>query len=92
MNKAQLIEAVAEKLEVSKAEASRTVETVIGTIIDGAVAGECTVPGLGKIVKVATAARSGVSQLGGESKAWSKGAGFTLKLRLSTVGKTLCDM
>ena len=89
MNKAELIAAVAGKMEVSKAEAGRTVETVIGTIIDGAVAGECTIPGLGKIVKVETAARSGVSTLGGVEKAWTKAAGHTLKLRLSTAGKTL---
>jgi DNA-binding protein HU-beta len=89
MNKAELVEAVAGKLEVSKAEAGRIIETVVGTIIDGAVAGECVVPGLGKIVKTETAARSGVSKLGGEEKAWSKPAGHTLKLRLSTAGKAL---
>jgi nucleoid DNA-binding protein len=89
MNKAELIAAVAGKMDVSNAEAGRTVETVIGTIIEGAVAGEVTVPGLGKIVKTATAARSGVSKLGGEEKAWTKPAGHTLKLRLSTAGKAL---
>lgn len=89
MNKAQLVEAVAGKLEVSKAEAGRIIEDVVGTIIEGAVAGECVVPGLGKLVTVDTAARSGVSKLGGESKAWSKPAGQTLKLRLSTAGKAL---
>ena len=89
MNKSELIETVAGKLEVSKAEAGRVIETVVGTIIDGAVAGECTIPGLGKVVKTATAARSGVSKLGGEEKAWTKAAGFTLKLRLSTAGKQL---
>jgi DNA-binding protein HU-beta len=89
MNKAELVEAVAGKLEVSKAEAGRIIEDVVGTIIEGAVAGECTVPGLGKIVKVETAARSGVSKLGGTEKAWSKPAGHTLKLRLSTAGKKL---
>jgi len=89
LNKAELIAAVAGKLEVSKAEAGRTVEAVIGTIIDGAVAGEAVIPGLGKIVKVDTAARSGVSKLGGESKAWQKPAGHTIKLRLSTAGKAL---
>lgn len=89
MNKAELIAAVAVKMEVSKAEAGRRVGTVIGTIIEGAVAGECTIPGLGKIVKTATAARSGVSSLGGTEKAWTKSAGHTLKLRLSTSGKKL---
>jgi len=64
MNKAQLIATVAEKMNTSKAEAGRTVDTVISTIIEGTVAGECTVPGLGKLVVVDTAARKGVSQLG----------------------------
>jgi len=89
MNKAELVEAVATKLEVSKAEAGRIIEDVVGTIIEGAVAGECVVPGLGKLVTVDTAARSGVSKLGGESKAWSKPAGKTIKLRLSKSGKEL---
>ena len=89
MNKAELIEAVAAKLEVSKAEANRVVETVVGTIIEGAVAGEAVIPGLGKLVKVETAARSGVSKIGGVEKAWTKEAGQTLKLRLSKAGKDL---
>jgi len=89
MNKAQLIATVAEKMNTSKAEAGRTVDTVISTIIEGTVAGECTVPGLGKLVVVDTAARKGVSQLGGVEKAWSKPAGKTIKLRLSTAGKSL---
>jgi len=89
MTKTELIAAVAEKMGVSKAEAGRTVETVVGTIVEGTVAGECVVPGLGKLVVVDTAARSGVSKLGGTEKAWSKPAGKTVKLRLSTAGKTL---
>ena len=89
MNKAELIAAVAGKMEVSNAEAGRTVATVIETIIEGAVAGEAVVPGLGKIVKAETAARSGVSRMGGEEKPWTKQAGHTLKLRLSTAGKLL---
>jgi len=89
MNKAELIEAVAVKLEVSKAESGRIIEDVIGTIIEGTVAGECTVPGLGKLVVAETAARSGVSKLGNVEKAWSKPAGHTIKLRLSTAGKKL---
>jgi len=89
MNKAELTVAVATKLEVSKAEAGRVIETVLGTIIAGAVAGECVVPGLGKVVSVDTAARSGVSKIGGVEKAWTKAAGKTLKLRLSKEGKGL---
>lgn len=89
MNKSELIEAVATKLDVSKADAGRTIETVISTIIEGAVAGEAVIPGLGKLVKTEVAARSGVSKIGGTEKAWSKPAGHTLKLRLSKDGKNL---
>ena len=90
MNKAELIAAVAGKLEVSKAEAGRVIETVVGTVIDGAVAsGESVIPGLGKIKVVNTAARSGVSRLGGDEKPWSVPAGKKIKLSLSTAGKAL---
>ena len=85
MNKGELISAIAEKMGASKAEAGRTVELVLGTIIDGAVDGECVVPGLGKIVKVDTAARSGETN----GVKWSKEASQTLKLRLSKAGKCL---
>ena len=92
MNKAELIEAVAEKLEVSKAEAGRTVDTVVGALLEGTVKdGEATIPGLGKLKVVDTAARSGVSKIGGIEKAWTKDASKTIKLRLSTQGKTLVD-
>jgi len=86
MNKAELIQNVADKLEVSKAESGRIVEDVIGTIIDGAVnQGESVIPGLGKLVKVKTSARSGVTN----GVKWSKPEGETLKLRLSKAGKEL---
>ena len=89
MNKAELIEALATKLEVSKVEAGNTLETVLGTIIDAALAGECVLPGLGKLVLQDTAARTGVTKLGGVEKAWSKPASKTLKLKLTTAGKAL---
>ena len=89
MNKAQLIEAVAGKLEVSKAEAGRTVGVVIDTLIEGVVSGEVVIPGIGKLEVVDTAARSGISRLQGVEKAWSKPAGRTIKLRLSKAGKEL---
>lgn len=89
MNKAELIAAVAAKLEVSNAEAGRTIDTVVGTMIEGVKAGECVVPGIGKLVVAETAARSGVSMLGEEAKPWSKPAGKTVKLRLSAAGKAL---
>jgi nucleoid DNA-binding protein len=85
MNKSELISAVAEKMEVSKAEAGRQIEVVIGTIIEGAKEGECVIPGLGKIVKVATAARQGTTN----GVAWSKPAGETFRLRLSKAGKEI---
>ena len=85
MNKAELISAVAEKLEVSKAEASRTVETVVGTIIDGTVNGECVIPGLWKLKLTDVAASSGVAM----GKKWSKPAHKKVKLALSTEGKKI---
>ena len=85
MNKAELIAAVAEKLEVSKAEAGRTVDTVIGTIIDGTLTGECVVPGLGKLKLTDVAESSGTAM----GKKWSKPAHKKIKLALSTEGKTL---
>jgi nucleoid DNA-binding protein len=85
MNKVELIEAVATKLEVTKAEAGRTVETVIGTIIDGAKGGECVIPGLGKLKLTDVAATSGVAM----GKKWSKKAHKKIKLSLSVDGKKL---
>jgi nucleoid DNA-binding protein len=89
MNKGELIAATAAKLEVSNAEAKRIIEGVLGTIIEGVKGGECVLPGIGKLVVVETAARSGVSKMKGVEKAWSKPAGKTIKLRLSTAGKEL---
>ena len=89
MTKTELIAAVAEKMEVSKAEAGRTVDTVIGTIIEGVQGGDCVLPGIGKLVVAEKAARSGVSKLHGVEKAWSTPAGKTIKLRLSSAGKEL---
>jgi len=95
MNKAELIEAVATKLEVSKADAGRTIDTVIGTILEGVVGGECVVPGLGKLVKTATAAKTGgverTAPNGTKYTTKDKPAGSTVKLRLSKEGKTLCE-
>jgi len=89
LNKSELIATVAVKLDVSKAEAGRTIESVIGTIIEGATAGECTIPGLGKLVLSTKAARSGVSRLQGTDKAWSTEESKVIKLRLSSAGKKL---
>lgn len=92
MNKAQLVDAVATKLEVSKAEAGRVIESVIGEIIAGAKAdGECVIPGLGKLEVKETAARTGVSKMGGVEKAWTKPAGKKLGLKLSKEGKAAVE-
>lgn len=86
MNKAELIAKVAEKAEVSKAEAGRLVETVIEAIVEGAVAdGEAVLPGVGKLKLVAVEASEGVAM----GKKWSKPAHKKLKLSLSTEGKTI---
>lgn len=84
MNKAQVTEAVSAKLEVTKAEAQRIIDVVLGTIIDGAKAdGEAVVSGLGKLKVVETKATSGVAM----GKAWSKPAGKAFKLSVSKEGK-----
>lgn len=86
MNKAELIATVAEKLNVSKADAGRTIDTVIGTIIEGAKAdGECVVAPLGKIVVTDVPEKSGNAM----GKAWTKPAHKTIKLRLGKEGKAL---
>ena len=86
MNKAQLIEAVASKLGSKKTEAVETLDVVLGTIIEATVEeGECVIPGLGKLVVTETAARKGNTN----GVAWSKPAGETIKLRLSSAGKEL---
>jgi nucleoid DNA-binding protein len=85
MNKAELIETIATKLGQSKAEAGRTIETVIGTIVDGTLAGECVVPGIGKLKLTDVAASKGVAM----GKKWSKPAHKKIKLSLSTEGKKL---
>ncbi len=48
MNKAAIAEALAEKLDTSKAEAERAVETMINTIVDSLKSGnEVSIAGLG---------------------------------------------
>jgi nucleoid DNA-binding protein len=86
MNKAELIAKVAETLGTSKADAGKTVEAVVGAIIEGTVAtGECVVPGLGKLKLTDVAASSGVAM----GKKWEKPAHKKVKLNLSAEGKTL---
>jgi DNA-binding protein HU-beta len=84
MNKAELTTAVATKMEITKAEATRIIETVLGTIVEGAKAdGECVVPGLGKLKIKETAERSGNSM----GKEWTKPAGKKFTLAVSKEGK-----
>ena len=85
MNKKELIDALAEKLIVSKVDAAEVLEIVVGTIIEGALKGEAVIPGLGKLKLTDVKASSGV----GMGKAWSKPAHKKLKLVLSKEGKTL---
>jgi nucleoid DNA-binding protein len=90
MNQNELIAVVAEKMEVSKAEAKRTIDTVLGTIIDGVVAnGEAVLPGLGKLKVKDVKGRSGVSKLQGVEKAWKTEDHKTIRLSLSAAGKEL---
>ena len=84
MNKTELINVVAHKLEVSKKEAGQLVSTVIDTIIEGTkTEGECVIPELGKLVLADVPARSGTSM----GVQWSKPAHQLLKLKLSKAGK-----
>lgn len=86
MNKAQVQDVVAQKLDVSKAEAQRIISVVVGTIVEGAKEdGEAIIAGLGKLKVVETKATSGVAM----GKAWSKPAGKAFKLSVSKEGKEL---
>ena len=85
MNRVELTALVAEKMEVSKAEAGRTLDSVFAAIIEGAVSGECILPGIGKLKMTDVAASSGVAM----GKKWEKPAHKKLKLSLSTEGKKL---
>lgn len=74
---------------LSKQESTEIVDVVLDTVIEGAVADRCTIPGLGTLIKTKTAARSGINRMQSEGKAWTKPEGYTIKLKLSTKGKTL---
>ena len=85
MNKAQLIETLASKLGSTKTEASNTLDAVISTIIEGTLAGECVIPGLGKLKLTDVKESSGVAM----GKKWTKPAHKKVKLALSAEGRTL---
>lgn len=63
MNKAQLTGAVAEELKVSKAEAARAVNAVLGTIIKGFKKGRVALPPLGTFTVKKRKARTGINPL-----------------------------
>lgn len=86
MNKSSLVTLTAKKMGVSKKEAMAVIETVVGAIMEGAIAeGNCVIPGLGKLVRVKTAARKGITN----GKEWVKEEGEKLKLRLNKAGKSV---
>lgn len=86
MNKAQLIEAIATKLDISKAKAGTTLQDIFEVIATSVVdTGEVTLPILGKLKMVDVAETKGVAM----GKPWSKPAHKKLKLKLSKEGEAL---
>lgn len=86
MNKAELISAVATKLEISKAKATETLESIISIITTATVNDkECVLPGLGKLKLVDVKESSGSVN----GKAWTKPAHKKIKLSLSKDGEAL---
>jgi len=66
MTKSQIIAAVAEKADISKAEAKAALEGLAELAYAGAADG-FTIPGIGKLVKVDRAARMGRNPATGEA-------------------------
>ncbi len=66
MTKSQIIAAVAEKSEISKAQAKEALEALAGLAYEGAADG-FTIPGIGKLVIVDRAARTGRNPATGET-------------------------
>ena len=65
MTKSQIIAAVAEKADISKAQAKDALEGLAELAYEGAADG-FTIPGIGKLVKVDRAARQGRNPATGE--------------------------
>lgn len=65
MSKSQIIAAIAEKADITKAQAGAAVDALVELAYQGAEEG-FTVPGLGKLVKVDRAARTGRNPATGE--------------------------
>ena len=79
MNKSELIEAVAESADISKAAATRAVDTVINSIIDSLAKGDqVAIAGFGTFTVRERAARTGRNPRTGETIniAASKNPGF----------------
>lgn len=67
MNKTDLIQRLADKHQLSKAEAGRVLETLLDTIVTAVKKGDgVTIPGFGSFKQHARAARSGVNPSTGE--------------------------
>lgn len=66
MTKSQIIAAVAEKANISKAQSKDALDALAALAYEGAAAG-FSIPGIGKLVKVARAARSGRNPATGET-------------------------
>ena len=67
INKTDLIQRLADKHELSKAEAGRVLETLLDTIVTAVKKGDgVTIPGFGSFKQHARAARSGVNPSTGE--------------------------
>ena len=67
MNKTDLIQRLADKHQLSKAEAGRVLETLLDTIVTSVKKGDAvTIPGFGSFKQHARAARSGVNPSTGE--------------------------
>ncbi len=94
MNKSQLIEAVAADSGLSKADAGRAIDSLLGTVSKTLKKGdEVAITGFGKFSVVKRAARKGVNPRTGEpvkikaSKAPKFTAGATLKTSVSGARK-----
>lgn len=84
MTKSQIIAAVAEKAEISKAQAKTALEALAELAYEGATDG-FTIPGIGKLVKVNRAARSGRNPANG--KTIQIPAKTVLKFRIAKAAK-----
>ncbi len=94
MNKSQLIEAVAADSGLTKADAGRAIDSLVGTVSKTLKKGdEVAITGFGKFSVVKRAARQGVNPQTGErvkikaSKAPKFSAGATLKASVSGARK-----